>query len=107
MLDTMAAAALEDVERAEYIAGNIAVRILERVAHAGLGAEVHDALEFLAREELGHARLVGEVELHETKAALAVQLRQARALERDVVVVIEVIQSDDLIAARQQAPRSE
>ncbi len=77
------------------------------MAHAGLGAQVHDALKLLAREQLGHAGLVGQIEFHEAEAALAIELRQARALQGDVIVVVEIVDTDDLIAARQQALRGE
>ena len=42
MLDTAVPAAFQDVEEADEIGVDIGVRILQRVAHAGLGRQVHD-----------------------------------------------------------------
>ena len=43
MLDAVVAAALEDVHEADEVAVDVGVRVLERVAHAGLRGEVDDA----------------------------------------------------------------
>ena len=79
--------------------------MLQRVAHAGLRGEVDDAVEALCGEELLHAGAVGHVELDEAEARVRRQPRQAVLLELHVVVVVEVVQADDLVAARQQAQR--
>src|SRR5688572_18158982 len=47
---------------------------------------------------------VGEVGLDELKAVVALQLRKPGVLEIDVVIVVDVVEADDLVAARQQGP---
>ncbi len=64
------------------------------------------AFELLAREQLRHAGAVREIQLHEAEARLLLELREARLLESDVVVVVEVVETDDLVAAREQLRRS-
>ena len=102
VLDAVVAAAFQHVEGAGDVAAHVGVWVLERMAHAGLRREVHHALKFLAREERGHGRLVGEVELHEAKLRLHREAREARLLERNVVVLIQVIETDHLVTAREQ-----
>ena len=50
------ARALEDVQEAGHVRVDVGVRVLERVAHAGLGGEVHDGVELPAREERSPSR---------------------------------------------------
>ncbi len=103
MLHLVVAAAFEDVHEADQVAVHVGVRILDRVAHAGLGGKVDDAIEFLVGEQLLDARTVGDVELDEAEVGMRLQLRQTCFLERDFVVVVEVVDADHFVAARQQA----
>jgi hypothetical protein len=48
---------------------------------------------------------VRDVHAHESEAGLALQPGQARLLEADVVVVVQVVQSHHLVTARQQLQR--
>ena len=105
MLHAAVAAAFEHVHEADDVAVDVGVRVLQRIAHAGLRGEVDHAVEATGLEELRHARTVGHVELDEAEALVRRQPRQPGLLEADVVVVVEVVEADDLIAARQQAQR--
>src|SRR5690606_27797744 len=49
-----------------------------------------------------HRRAVGQVGLHVGVARMVLEARQPRLLQGDVVVVVEVVEADDLVAARQQ-----
>ncbi len=77
-----------------------------RVAHARLRGEVHHALELLA------ARTAPPCPCWSARSSFTkrnfgcfLQLREARLLQRDVVVLVEVVEADDLVAARQQLLR--
>src|SRR6185437_14773224 len=70
VLDPVVAAAFEDVQGARDIAVHVAVRILQRVTDPRLGGEMDDPIEFLAREEILHAGIIGQIQLHETEARL-------------------------------------
>ena len=50
MRDRVMTAALEHIEHADDIALDIAVRVLQRVPHTRLGAQMHDSLKLLLRE---------------------------------------------------------
>ena len=105
MLHRVPAAALEHIEGPDDVALHVAVRILERIAHAGLRAQVHDPLEALPGEQGGHRLLIGEVGVHKSEQALPGQEREARTLERRIVVVVEIVQPDHFVAAPEEPPR--
>ncbi len=106
MLDAIVAAALEDVERAGDVAAHVAVWILQRIAHSRLGGKMHDALKFFPREQILHAVVIGDIQLHEAKPGLPAQPIAPRFLESDVVIVVQIVEPDDLVPARQQVERS-
>ncbi len=105
MLNPVVATAFEHVQGPGDIARHVGVRVLERIAHPRLRGEVHDALEFLAPEEVRHAAVVGEIELDETKTRQRLEPREPRPLQVHVVVVVEVVEPHDFIAARDEALR--
>ena len=62
------AAAFEHMQEAPDIGVDIGVRVIERVADAGLRGEMDDALGLLLGEDRPHHLLVGEVGLDEMKS---------------------------------------
>src|SRR3546814_4819012 len=75
MLDAVVAAGLEDVHEADDVGVDVGVRVLERVAHAGLGGEVDHPL----RLEVGEGRVErGAVLERRAPEGEALQRRQAR-----------------------------
>ena len=77
-----------------------------RVAHAGLRGEVNHALELLRARTARSCRvLIGEIDLHEPETRDFCENREPRLLERDVVVLVEVVEPDDLVAALEQVLR--
>jgi hypothetical protein len=105
MLDAVVAAPLEHGHRAGDVAVDVGERGLNAVAHAGLRAEVDDSLELLAGEQLRHSVSVGEVELDELEPSVALEHLEPRVLQREVVVLVEVVEADDLVAALEQQLR--
>jgi hypothetical protein len=64
------AAAFEDVDEADQVAVDIGMRVLQRVAHAGLRREIDHALRAFCREKRGDAGAVGDVEARQRKRGL-------------------------------------
>ena len=91
--------------RALDVAVDVRERVLDAVAHAGLRAEVDHAREFLGGEQLRHAVAVGEIELDELEVSVALEDGEPRVLQRDVVVLVEIVEPDDLVAALEQQLR--
>ena len=98
----MVPAGLEHVEEAGEVGLAVGLRVLDGVAHPGLGGQVDDAVEALAREKRVQPGTVGDVEPLEREARLRPQARQARFLQRRLVIGIEVVDAHDRVAARQQ-----
>ena len=105
MLDLIVAASFEDIDEADEVAVDVGTWVLDRVTDPGLGGEVYDLVEFLVGEEFLHARAVGNVHLDKTEASKALELLKTALLERYFVVIVEIVEADNLIAARQQAQR--
>jgi hypothetical protein len=94
----------EDMAEAGEVGIEIGLRVLDREAHARLGAEMDDALEAALGEEPGHAVAVGEVEPFEAEAIMAVEAGEPRLLQGGIVIIVEIVDADDLVAAFEQDP---
>ena len=103
VLDAVVAAGLEDVHEADDVAFNVGVRVLQRVAHAGLGGEIDHALRPEVGEREVHRVTVLERGALETEVRMWRQSRQARFLQARIVVVVEVVVAQHLVATRKQA----
>ena len=102
MLDRVVAAGLKDVEEADQVALEVGARVLDGVAHARLGGEVHHDVEAVLGEQALDEGGVAEVAAHERKAAVGIGLgqhAQARVLDAGVVVAVEVVEADDHIVS--------
>ncbi len=60
---------------------------------------MHHSLELFLREQRVHPGAVREVELDEAEPRVLAQDREPRFLQRRVVVVVEVVETDHLVAA--------
>jgi hypothetical protein len=69
-------AALQHVHEADEVAVDVGMRVLQRIAHAGLRRQVDHAVEALAGKQPLHAGAVGDVEL--TKRKRSCGCRRAR-----------------------------
>src|SRR6266480_4622485 len=105
MLDAGAPAAFENVQKTDDVAIDVRVGILERIAHAGLSRQMNDAIGRFALEDIFHSSLVGNVDLDEAETVALNQPLQSRLLQGNVVVVVEVVQPPNTVAAREQSLR--
>ena len=99
-------AQLEHLEVADHVDAGVGERIVERMAHAGLRRQMHDALDTRARASRRQRAALGDVELVKRKAVVGCQARKPGFLERHIVIRIEVIDTDHRVAARQQRRRN-
>ncbi|MDT4853093.1 hypothetical protein FQZ97_873470 [compost metagenome] len=77
--------------------------MVHRVAHAGLGRQVHDALEAVGGKQPGHGVAVGQVQRVEHETRLRLQLPQTGLLQAGFVVGVQVVQAVHLQPQAQQA----
>ena len=103
MLDLPMPAQFQHVEEGDQVGLGVGVRVVDRVAHAGLRGQVQHALWLPVAQGGLHARQVGQVLLDEAEVGVAGQLREPVALELDVVVGRQIVDADHLVAAFEQA----
>lgn len=73
MLAAVMPAALQHVDEALDVGIDVGVRVLERIAHAGLRCQINDDGEAMLREKRPHRRAVCQIELHEPEVRMALQ----------------------------------
>ena len=101
MLDALLAAALQDVQESDDVALHVGMGILDGIAHARLRGQMHHALELLARESACMAARSAISALAKRKFPIALAECSRRAgFKCGVVIGVQVVESDDLIAAR-------
>ncbi len=61
-----------------------------------------DSFEFLGCKQFRYRVAVSEIQVDEPKRWLLRQNIEARVLQRDVIVLVQIVQTDDFIAAFQQ-----
>lgn len=96
----MMAAGLEHVEESDEVALEVGARVLDGVADARLGGEVHHDIEAVLGEQPLDEGGVAQVAAYEGEAAVCVGLgkhAQARVLDAGVVVAVEVVEADDYV----------
>lgn len=97
------AACLEDVKETHEVALEVGARVLDGVAHARLGREVHHDVESVLGEQALDEGGVAQVAAHEGEATLGVGLGQhakARVFDAGIVVTVEVVETDDCVIVR-------
>src|SRR3569832_1976807 len=104
MMTTVIAAALEHVEKADEIGIGVGVRLLDRMAHAGLGREMHDLRETMLRKQPRDRLAIGKIGLDEGEARVVLQQRQARPLQCRIVIGVEIVEPDAGAAFAQELP---
>ena len=99
------AAAFQDVEEAFEIGIGIDVRVIDRMADAGLSRQVDHLGEPMPCEQRSDARPIRKVGMNEFESRLLSQQIEPRPLERGIVEVVEIVEPDDLAAFGQQLTR--
>lgn len=100
VLDRVMAAGLEHIEESDEVALEVGARVLDGVADARLGGEVHHDIEAVLGEQALDEGGIAQVAAHEGEAAVGVGLgqhAQARVLDAGVVVAVEVVEADDRV----------
>lgn len=94
----MIAAGLEHIEESDEVALEVGARVLDGVADARLGGEVHHDIEAVLGEQALDEGCIAQVAAHEGEAAVGVGLgqhAQARVLDAGVVIAVKVVETDD------------
>ncbi|MNR13410.1 hypothetical protein D3C85_1298170 [compost metagenome] len=103
MLGAMVPTGFEHIEETHQVRLPIDIRIVQRVAHPGLGGQVHHLGKSVLLKQADQGRFVDDVHFPETKTRQSLQHLEACLLEFHVVVVVEVVDTDDLLTLAAQA----
>ena len=97
---------LEHDQLAHHVGLHVDIGIDEGVPYPGLGRQMHDAVEAgMALGQLQHGVAVGNIGLEEGKTLVLTQRLQPGEFQHRIVVVAEIVDADDGLAAGQQGPR--
>lgn len=94
------AAGLEHVEEADEVTLEVGARVLDGVAHARLGGEVHHDVEAVLSEQALDEGGIAQVAAHESETAVGVDLgqhAQTCVLDGGVVIAVEVVEADNRV----------
>ena len=86
------------------VRGDVGARIVERIADAGLRAEMDDPVDLGAGQRLFERLVIREIDLHEAEGS-GVQPRssgQPLLLQPRIVIGIEIVDADHALAALEQ-----
>ena len=95
------ATAFQDVQKSRQVGVAIGVRIINRITHPGLGGKMGDDVETPGSEQCSQVLARSHVEGQELEIGIRLQTRQSRLLEADVVVGVQIVDTDNLVSANQ------
>ena len=99
VLNTIVPATFQNVHEPRDIGLNVGVRILKRVANTCLRSQVHNALGPLLSKNLLYGAYVCDIRFKETEAPSSLKAIQARLFERDIVIIIEIVDAQNFVPA--------
>jgi hypothetical protein len=98
MLDTIMPASLQDMDESDEIAVHVCIGVLNRVPDTHLGGKMDNDSGAVHLEHFSHAFPVREIEVHKSKTRERRELGHAIFLQLHIIIVIQVVQSDDFMA---------
>ena len=118
MLHAVVTTALQQIKEAVHIAAHVSLRILNGIAHTGLGCQVDDLIKLPTTEQTVHPLTIGDRHADEAAVLKATALTdialparvlrgnatliETRILEFLTVIRIDVINSYDIAAGLRQ-----
>ena len=106
MLDAVVAAAFEDMQEAGEVGIDISVRVVERVADPGLRGEMDRRASAVSAAKVASTAVRSpRSALMKRKPFALLEPREARLLQRHVVIGVEIVEADHLVAAVEQPCR--
>jgi hypothetical protein len=84
----------QNVVEADNVRLDISIRIGDAAPHTGLCSKVHHNIEGMFGKQSFNQGLIGQIPLHEKKPWV-LQLLETPLLQRNIVIVTEVVETDD------------
>src|SRR5690348_15967834 len=98
MLDAMMPAAFEHVQEARNIRADICVRMVQRIADAGLCSEVDNPLRLLFGEGRLDDGAVGEIRLYKPESLPLFEPGKPSLFQRHIIIRVEVVEADHVVS---------
>ena len=102
MLDLMMPRTFQHIGKTNQIGLDVGVWINKGVSNTRLCGKMNHSLKGFFRKKCGHRPVIGHIHLDEAKIRVSGKSRQSGLFEIDVVIVVEIIDTDNLIPSRQQ-----
>ena len=102
---TVAPAPLEYVDEAFEVGLRITGGVIDRVANASLGSEMHHSGKSIVRKQRSDGRTIRQIGLHKVEPGLFTQDIQPRMFQRGIIVIVEIVQPDNMASFGQQLTR--
>lgn len=102
MFDLVVSAGFEDIGETYNVGVYVGVGVFKTVANASLCCEVDDGGEVVFVEQLLHGRSSFQSNVMEGKARMSLQVLQSCFLQIHIVIIIEIVYSDNIVAIVQQ-----
>src|SRR6266436_1762738 len=102
MLYVVAPTTFNNVQKSGDIALYVDMRVVDRVAHPGLGRQMDYSLESFALKDNLHCGSVGDVQFEETEICVLLEHLQARQFQSGFIVRIQIVESDNRLTAVEQ-----
>lgn len=98
-------AALQDIEKAIDITGGVGFGVRQRIANTRLGSEVDDSIELFSLEQVCDSLIVDQVQLLKLEVGFRCELGEPSLFQVDTIVIIQIVETDNPIAALEQDSR--
>ena len=105
MTTAIVPASFQHVEKALQVGIDISVRMVDRMAHAGLGRKVNHRRKAMPCKQRRDFEAVRKIGLHKGKAAVLSQDLEPRPLQCGIIIAVEVVETDDGALFGQQLSR--
>jgi len=97
-------ASFENVQESHNIGIYIRVGVFQRIPNPCLGRQVHNRIKAPFGKERFHGRSIGQVDVYVRERGVRGQLVEACLLQVRVIVVVEIVETDDSETLVQEFP---
>ena len=103
MLHWKIPASLKHMKKPHHVGTHIGIRIVDAVTHAGLRPQVHHHLRHIFLKKTEHVSLVPQISFDKSIVLIFPQDSQAVFFQFYVIVIVQIIETDDPGAFFQKA----
>jgi hypothetical protein len=104
MADWIVTRPLKYVGEADQIAIDVRARIYERISNTRLRGEMNYGVELFDSKNVCDLPRIGQFPSHQPKERMLGETLESRLLQSDIIVRIEVVESDDFISTFEELP---